>query len=53
MPKPPSKTPKKPERRRTRRREKSPSRLEWLKCCIIAIKLLRDLVHDLLDLLTG
>lgn len=49
----PRKAPKKPERRRTRRREKSPSRLERLKCSIIAIKLLRDLVHDLLDHLAG
>ena len=45
----PSKAPKTPEPRKNRRREKSPSRLEWLKCCIIAIKLLRDLVHDLLE----
>ena len=47
MPRVPSKAPKKLERRRTRRRKTSTSRMEWLKCSILAIKLLRDLLDAL------
>ena len=48
MPKRPSnKSSKKPERRRTRSRGKSMSRLEWLKWSILAIKLLHDLLDNL------
>lgn len=43
--------PKKLERRRTRRRKTSPSRLEWLKWGILAIKPLHDLLRELLNAL--